>query len=147
MVIHGIISSFINILLFRHNRLFLYETLKPSDDSWLNLSYQTTSNMMPKRDHERDLELDKKIEALRRKNEALMKRYKVRANSLLPEMLYVFRLSPFNSSFNVFFYLNGVYLFFPLKMFSFKWFQACNPQSFTLAKSKDFKLCWWNNAL
>ncbi|KAM4723366.1 coiled-coil domain-containing protein 9B [Anableps anableps] len=36
----------------------------------------TTSNMMPKRDHERDLELDKKIEALRRKNEALMKRYK-----------------------------------------------------------------------
>ncbi|KAM4542889.1 coiled-coil domain-containing protein 9B isoform 2-T3 [Odontesthes bonariensis] len=32
--------------------------------------------MMPKRDHERDLELDKKIEALRRKNEALMKRYK-----------------------------------------------------------------------
>lgn len=31
---------------------------------------------MPKRDHERDLELDKKIEALRRKNEALMKRYK-----------------------------------------------------------------------
>ncbi|XP_036006376.1 coiled-coil domain-containing protein 9B isoform X5 [Fundulus heteroclitus] len=36
----------------------------------------TTSNMMPKRDLERDLELDKKIEALRRKNEALMKRYK-----------------------------------------------------------------------
>ncbi|XP_041828056.1 coiled-coil domain-containing protein 9B isoform X2 [Melanotaenia boesemani] len=34
------------------------------------------SDMMPKRDHERDLELDKKIEALRRKNEALMKRYK-----------------------------------------------------------------------
>ncbi|KAF3701356.1 putative protein C15orf52 -like protein [Channa argus] len=33
-------------------------------------------DMMPKRDHERDLELDKKIEALRRKNEALMKRYK-----------------------------------------------------------------------
>lgn len=33
--------------------------------------------MMPKRDHERDLELDKKIEALRRKNEVLMKRYKV----------------------------------------------------------------------
>ncbi|XP_054894515.1 coiled-coil domain-containing protein 9B isoform X2 [Poeciliopsis prolifica] len=32
--------------------------------------------MMPKRDQERDLELDKKIEALRRKNEALMKRYK-----------------------------------------------------------------------
>lgn len=32
---------------------------------------------MPKKDHERDLELDKKIEALRRKNEALMKRYKV----------------------------------------------------------------------
>ncbi|KAM9354875.1 coiled-coil domain-containing protein 9B [Pholidichthys leucotaenia] len=32
--------------------------------------------MMPKRDHEKDLELDKKIEALRRKNEALMKRYK-----------------------------------------------------------------------
>ncbi|XP_031134680.1 coiled-coil domain-containing protein 9B isoform X3 [Sander lucioperca] len=32
--------------------------------------------MMPKRDNERDLELDKKIEALRRKNEALMKRYK-----------------------------------------------------------------------
>ncbi|XP_029983325.1 coiled-coil domain-containing protein 9B isoform X2 [Sphaeramia orbicularis] len=30
---------------------------------------------MPKRDHERDLELDKKIEALRRKNAALMKRY------------------------------------------------------------------------
>ncbi|MEQ2246595.1 hypothetical protein ILYODFUR_001137 [Ilyodon furcidens] len=36
----------------------------------------TTSNMMPKRDNERDLELDKKIEALRRKNEVLMKRYK-----------------------------------------------------------------------
>ncbi|XP_023258491.1 uncharacterized protein C15orf52 homolog isoform X3 [Seriola lalandi dorsalis] len=36
----------------------------------------TASDMMPKRDHERDLELDKKIEALRRKNEALMKRYK-----------------------------------------------------------------------
>ncbi|XP_023140519.2 coiled-coil domain-containing protein 9B isoform X2 [Amphiprion ocellaris] len=36
----------------------------------------TSSDMMPKRDHERDLELDKKIEALRRKNEALMKRYK-----------------------------------------------------------------------
>lgn len=33
--------------------------------------------MMPKKDHERDLELDKKIEALRRKNEVLMKRYKV----------------------------------------------------------------------
>ncbi|XP_028995689.1 coiled-coil domain-containing protein 9B isoform X2 [Betta splendens] len=31
---------------------------------------------MPKKDHERDLELDKKIEALRRKNEALVKRYK-----------------------------------------------------------------------
>ncbi|XP_070698655.1 coiled-coil domain-containing protein 9B isoform X2 [Pempheris klunzingeri] len=36
----------------------------------------TPSDMMPKRDHERDLELDKKIEALRRKNEVLMKRYK-----------------------------------------------------------------------
>uniref|UniRef100_A0A1A8CUN0 Chromosome 15 open reading frame 52 n=1 Tax=Nothobranchius kadleci TaxID=1051664 RepID=A0A1A8CUN0_NOTKA len=36
----------------------------------------TTSDMLPRRDHERDLELDKKIEALRRKNEALMKRYK-----------------------------------------------------------------------
>lgn len=36
---------------------------------------------MPKRDHERDLELDKKIEALRRKNEALMKRYKVRTSA------------------------------------------------------------------
>ncbi|XP_008279645.1 uncharacterized protein C15orf52 homolog isoform X2 [Stegastes partitus] len=36
----------------------------------------TSSDMMPKRDQERDLELDKKIEALRRKNEALMKRYK-----------------------------------------------------------------------
>ncbi|KAM3593987.1 uncharacterized protein V6R79_000262 [Siganus canaliculatus] len=35
-----------------------------------------SGDMMPKRDHERDLELDKKIEALRRKNEALMKRYK-----------------------------------------------------------------------
>lgn len=34
--------------------------------------------MTSKRDHERDAELDKKIEALRRKNEALMKRYKVR---------------------------------------------------------------------
>ncbi|XP_069580380.1 coiled-coil domain-containing protein 9B isoform X2 [Brachyistius frenatus] len=32
--------------------------------------------MMPKRDNERDVELDRKIEALRRKNEALMKRYK-----------------------------------------------------------------------
>lgn len=37
--------------------------------------------MMPKRDHERDVELDKKIEALRRKNEALMKRYKVRTSA------------------------------------------------------------------
>ncbi|XP_030299788.1 coiled-coil domain-containing protein 9B isoform X2 [Sparus aurata] len=37
---------------------------------------ETPSDVMPKRDHERDLELDKKIEALRRKNEALMKRYK-----------------------------------------------------------------------
>lgn len=36
---------------------------------------------MPKRDHERDVELDKKIEALRRKNEALMKRYKVRKSA------------------------------------------------------------------
>ncbi|KAM6912279.1 coiled-coil domain-containing protein 9B [Xenentodon cancila] len=36
----------------------------------------TASDMKPKRDHEKDLELDKKIEALRRKNEALMKRYK-----------------------------------------------------------------------
>uniref|UniRef100_UPI0037E877A0 coiled-coil domain-containing protein 9B isoform X3 n=1 Tax=Semicossyphus pulcher TaxID=241346 RepID=UPI0037E877A0 len=36
----------------------------------------TPSDTMAKRDHERDLELDKKIEALRRKNEALMKRYK-----------------------------------------------------------------------
>ncbi|KAF7654325.1 hypothetical protein LDENG_00071060 [Lucifuga dentata] len=36
----------------------------------------TPGDMMPRRDHERDLELDKKIEALRRKNEALMKRYK-----------------------------------------------------------------------
>ncbi|XP_035529795.1 coiled-coil domain-containing protein 9B isoform X3 [Morone saxatilis] len=36
----------------------------------------TPSDTMPKRDQERDLELDKKIEALRRKNEALMKRYK-----------------------------------------------------------------------
>lgn len=37
--------------------------------------------MMPKRDHERDVELDKKIEALRRKNEVLMKRYKVRTSA------------------------------------------------------------------
>ncbi|XP_057715178.1 coiled-coil domain-containing protein 9B isoform X2 [Corythoichthys intestinalis] len=36
----------------------------------------TPCNVTPRRDHERDLELDKKIEALRRKNEALMKRYK-----------------------------------------------------------------------
>ncbi|XP_061699781.1 coiled-coil domain-containing protein 9 isoform X2 [Syngnathoides biaculeatus] len=36
----------------------------------------THSNPKPRRDHEKDLELDKKIEALRRKNEALMKRYK-----------------------------------------------------------------------
>lgn len=47
--------------------------------SWI--SSQTPSDMMPKRDHERDLELDKKIEALRRKNEALMKRYKVRTGA------------------------------------------------------------------
>ncbi|KAM7376568.1 hypothetical protein PAMP_006292 [Pampus punctatissimus] len=40
------------------------------------MDLKTPSDMMPKRDHERDLELDKKIEALRRKNEALMKRYK-----------------------------------------------------------------------
>lgn len=45
------------------------------------VSSQTASDMMPKRDHERDLELDKKIEALRRKNEALMKRYKVRTSA------------------------------------------------------------------
>lgn len=37
--------------------------------------------MTSKRDHERDAELDKKIEALRRKNEALMKRYKVRTRA------------------------------------------------------------------
>ncbi|CAB1450045.1 unnamed protein product [Pleuronectes platessa] len=36
----------------------------------------SASNMTPKRDHGRDVELDKKIEALRRKNETLMKRYK-----------------------------------------------------------------------
>ncbi|XP_056282724.1 proteoglycan 4, partial [Pseudoliparis swirei] len=35
-----------------------------------------SSDMLPKKDHERDLELDKKIQALRRKNEALMKRHK-----------------------------------------------------------------------
>lgn len=35
----------------------------------------TCSDMMPKRAHEKDMELDKKIEALRRKNAALMKRY------------------------------------------------------------------------
>ncbi|XP_076017797.1 coiled-coil domain-containing protein 9B isoform X2 [Genypterus blacodes] len=35
----------------------------------------TPNDMMPKRDHERDVELDKKIEALRRKNEVLMRRY------------------------------------------------------------------------
>ncbi|TNN87149.1 putative protein C15orf52 [Liparis tanakae] len=34
------------------------------------------SDMLPKKDQERDLELDKKIQALRRKNEALMKRHK-----------------------------------------------------------------------
>ncbi|XP_059208888.1 coiled-coil domain-containing protein 9B [Centropristis striata] len=46
---------------------------------WSSCRWQerwTPSDMMPKRDHERDLELDKKIEALRRKNEALMKRHK-----------------------------------------------------------------------
>ncbi|XP_077395020.1 coiled-coil domain-containing protein 9B isoform X2 [Festucalex cinctus] len=36
----------------------------------------TPCDPTPRRNHERDLELDKKIEALRRKNEALMKRYK-----------------------------------------------------------------------
>ncbi|KAM8916003.1 coiled-coil domain-containing protein 9B isoform 2-T2 [Spinachia spinachia] len=36
----------------------------------------TPADMMPKKDHERDVELDKKIEALRRKNEALMRRHK-----------------------------------------------------------------------
>lgn len=45
------------------------------------VSSKTPSDMMPKRDHERDVELDKKIEALRRKNEALMKRYKVRTSA------------------------------------------------------------------
>ncbi|KAJ0008876.1 hypothetical protein NQD34_016291 [Periophthalmus magnuspinnatus] len=34
-----------------------------------------SSDMLPKRDYDKDLELDKKIEALRRKNAALMKRY------------------------------------------------------------------------
>lgn len=47
----------------------------------LSVSFQTPGDMMPKRDHERDVELDKKIEALRRKNEALMKRYKVRKSA------------------------------------------------------------------
>lgn len=42
------------------------------------ISCKTPADMTSKRDHERDAELDKKIEALRRKNEALMKRYKVR---------------------------------------------------------------------
>uniref|UniRef100_A0AAQ4PZ42 Coiled-coil domain containing 9B n=1 Tax=Gasterosteus aculeatus aculeatus TaxID=481459 RepID=A0AAQ4PZ42_GASAC len=36
----------------------------------------TPTDMMPKKDHERDVELDTKIEALRRKNEALMRRHK-----------------------------------------------------------------------
>lgn len=45
------------------------------------VSPKSPSDMMPKRDHERDLELDKKIEALRRKNEVLMKRYKVRTSA------------------------------------------------------------------
>ncbi|XP_047183178.1 coiled-coil domain-containing protein 9B isoform X3 [Scophthalmus maximus] len=36
----------------------------------------TPSDMLPKRDPGRDSELDKRIEALRRKNEVLMKRYK-----------------------------------------------------------------------
>ncbi len=45
------------------------------------VSSKSPSEMMPKRDHERDLELDKKIEALRRKNEALMKRYKVKISA------------------------------------------------------------------
>lgn len=36
----------------------------------------TSADVIPKRDHDKDLELDKKIEALRRKNAALMKRYK-----------------------------------------------------------------------
>ncbi|KAK0153007.1 Coiled-coil domain-containing protein 9B [Merluccius polli] len=35
----------------------------------------TPSDVMAKRDHERDMDLDKKIEALRRKNAALMRRY------------------------------------------------------------------------
>ncbi|KAL6105971.1 ccdc9b [Pungitius sinensis] len=37
---------------------------------------ETPTDMMPKKDHERDVELDKKIEAVRRKNEALMRRHK-----------------------------------------------------------------------
>lgn len=45
---------------------------------------------MPKRDQEKDLELDKKIEALRRKNEALMKRYKVRGERMQVEQCSVF---------------------------------------------------------
>lgn len=47
----------------------------------LPVTTQSPGDMMPKRDHERDLELDKKIEALRRKNEVLMKRYKVKSVS------------------------------------------------------------------
>lgn len=45
------------------------------------ISCKTPADMTSKRDHERDAELDKKIEALRRKNEALMKRYKVRTRA------------------------------------------------------------------
>lgn len=45
------------------------------------ISCKSPADMTSKRDHERDAELDKKIEALRRKNEALMKRYKVRTRA------------------------------------------------------------------
>lgn len=47
----------------------------------IRLSRKNPADMTSKRDHERDAELDKKIEALRRKNEALMRRYKVRTRT------------------------------------------------------------------
>ena len=39
---------------------------------------------MLKRDHERDTDLDKKIEALRRKNAVLMRRYQVGGAAVSP---------------------------------------------------------------
>lgn len=63
--------------------------------------------MTSKRDHERDAELDKKIEALRRKNEALMKRYKVRTSTPTHDNKRTLRQSFLVSFSRHYFFLKG----------------------------------------